>query len=658
MTSQEVTKGQSMNGVDYTKTLAKDREYYQDAVKKTREASEQRLANAEARHEHMQDKKTETFLTDKAELEKNYQENLDGLKEKTRASIEDKNRRYQDTLNKERDKFNQEVQTKSKDFDERLNDIKSSYKRSFASERDNHTTIQDGNKKRYARNVQDIQNNTESKLKNYQEKLHGAGADLKDRYNRERQQLVRAQEDKLKEVFKDEGLKRADLKDRISTDIKKSKQVHDSDLAHMKDYSRDRLETMRKEYDDRFQGMAGDYSKKNEELVEAQHREATKTNQLHQEKILDTERDFNRQMRQVELEKRRRDNGSGEYAEVANGQKGLNEKKILESQVKHLNDEIVNAQIDYQNRRSQDQDAFNETLKTEKTEASARQERKSNELNAEKLVTVAKEREKALEQVQNREYQNKLDRNAYEQQLMLERNNANTRIKKLKENFNTSMKSLEEKNQQSLEEVTKASNQDKSEFLKKMHERRNSEVFAMKREFARLMDGTVQDYEQRLANFQRENEQLKMSIDQKVQNLVDQSDKQLATQKQIYEDKKVADQMGHQLLLDQRENSLKTEMNQMNLNYRKKMDHMQVESDRKLKLLTNDYENKLKELMASKSRDLNHKDMTHQVELERIKSAFTEEKSRIISQYENQISAMKVAHSEQMDQLKEFKRLS
>lgn len=647
-----------MNGVDYSKQLAKDREYYQDALKKTKDAHEQRLNATIERNDHVQSKQRENFIEDKAELESSQQKHISELQEKTREAIEARKEKYQKELAHEREKFNKDSTYTKKDFDQRLNDIKSSYQKSFKAEKDLHNDVQESDRKRYSKNINEIQTNTEEKLQKYQDKLTGAGASVKDQYKRERQQLVRAHEDHSTMMQRDSAKKREELKERIATDLKSTKEVHDADMNHARQYSQDRLKTLQNRYQERYEGMAQDYSIRNDRLVETQQKDAKKTNREHQEQVHDIRRDFNKEMRMIELEKRRRDNGSGEFAEVQNKQQGLNEKVMQNAKIDRLKDQIVDAQRGYQERAAVEQDSFNETLKTQNMEAAARQERKLNEVNADKLSTVAHEREKAFAQIENREHINKIEKTSSEQQLILERANAKQRMTKLKENFNQSMKAMEERNQLSLEDVTKSTNQDKAEFMKKMNENRANEIFAMKREFSKMMDSTVNDYEQRLANYQRENEHLKLTMDQKIQNITDQTEKQIESQRRMFEDRKAADVKGQQLLMDQRESQLKADMNHMSVSFQKKIDKMQVTSETKLKLLTNDYENKLKELRATTSRDLAQKDMNHQIEQERLKQAYEAEKNRVVASYENQIQSMKTGHREQMDSLKEYKRLS
>jgi hypothetical protein len=647
-----------MKGVDYTKAMAKERDYFQDAIKKNNDASERRIADNNERTDGVVKKQRENFIEDKAELESSYQGNMEKLNEKTRESLTSNNEKSALGREKEREAFTKESLVKRKDFDQRLNDITSSYKKAFESEKDVHKDVQVNNKKKYDKSITDTRAHSDKQLDTYREEMSGQGANLKDQYNRERQQLVRSHEDHLTASHKDNAFKRAEMKDHLRTDFQKSKEVQAADFDQQKQYTGDRMSTMQKKYEARNQNMAKDYSQRSDKLVETQQRESVKTNKENQGHLTGVRRDFNKQLRLIDLDKRRRDNGSGEFAEVMDRQQGLRDATTNDNRFAQLKEQSIEKSNSYQEKSEIDKEAFNDTLRAETAEGTARLDRKLNEANADKIITVSKEREKAEVEVQNRENQNRLDKQAYEQQIMVQRNNATERLTKLKENFNTSMKQLEEKHQVSVTDVTKVSNQDKAEFVKSVNEARNKENFEMKRSFTRLMDQTVQDYEVRLANYQRDNEGLKMTMDQKIQNITDQTSKQLDTQQTLFEDRRAADLKNTQLLADQKEHHWKTAMNQTNTTFSKKIDKLQIESDTKLKLLTNDYENKLKELKAMTSKELAQKDTVKQIELDRIKMAYEEEKTRLVSGYDNQIEAIKIGHRDQMEAMKDFKRLS
>lgn len=647
-----------MKGVDYNKALSREREYFQDTIKKTQASAEKRIADNNERTDGKVKKQRETFIEDKADLESSYQANLDKLNEKTRDSLSNNNDNFHDERAKEREAFTQEAMTKRKDFDQRLNDIKSSYKKAFSSEKATNEDVNQTNKKKYDKNITNTIAHSDKLLNDYREEMTGHGAGLKDQYNRERQQIVRSHEDQMTAAHKESSTKRAEMKDLLRSDFQKSKEIQAADFDQQKQYTNDRMTTMREKFENRNQTMAKDYSNRSDKLVETQQRDARKINKENQEHLTGARRDFNKQLRLIDLDKRRRDNGSGEFSEVMDRQQGLRDANTNDTRFRDLKDQMVDTQNVYHEKTVDDQAAFTESLKKETAEGTARLDRKLNEANADKIINVSREREKAEVQVSNRENQNRLDKQAYEQQLIVQRNNADARLTKLKENFNSSMMQLQEKHQFSVEDVTKVSNKDKAEFVKKINETRNKENSEIRREFTRLMDRTVQDYEVRIANYQRDNEYLKITMDQKIQNITDVASKQLEVQRTLFESRHAADIKNSQELMDQKEHQWKTATHQTNGDFQKKIDKMQIEGDTKLKLLTNDYENKLVELKALTSKELAQKDTDKQSELARVKSVYEDEKARMVSGFDSQMEAVKIGHRDQMEALKSFKKLS
>jgi hypothetical protein len=647
-----------MKGVDYSKTLSKEREYFQDTIRKNNDSNEKRIENLKERNDSVVKKQRDNFIEDKAELETSYQKNINKLDETSRNSMNTDNAKFHAEREKERASFAKESITKRKDFDQRLNDITSSYKKSFASEKDIAKEIQSTEKRKYDKHITDTKNHADRQLKTYRDEIAGAGVDLKDQYNRERQQLVRAHEDQTTETNKDALFKRAELKSHLREDFKKSKEVQDSDFEQQKMYADDLMNTMQNKYENRAVNMTKDYSKRSDKLVEVQQREAVLANRESQNNLTEVRRDFNKQLRLIDLDKRRRDNGSGEFADVMDRQQGLRDATANDSRYNELKTQMAEKQNQYQEKTITDKDQFTETLKGEGADATARLDRKLNDASVDKIVTVSKERERAVAEINNRKTQNRLDRQAFEQRISVDRNNANDRMNNLKENFNTSMKRLEEDHQVKLDDVTLVSNKDKAQFVKQVTETRNKEMFEMKREFSRLMDQAAQDFEQRLGIYKRDNEFLKMTMDQKVKNIIDQSDKKLESQTTLFEERIAADHKNAMTLADQKEHNWKTAMNETTANFSKRIDKMQIDNDTTLKFLTNDYETKIKNLKAINSKEIAQKDTMKQIELERIKTTYENGKDQLISAYETQISSLKAGFQEQIDSMKDFKRLS
>ena len=390
-----------MKGVDYRKALSKEREYFQDTIKKTQDSANKRIADSNERTEGIVEKQRNTFIEDKAELESNYKGNLEKLNDKTRASLEDNNEVFSEGREKEREAFTQESMTKKKDFDQRLNDITSSFKKSSESERDSNQDLQETMKKKYDTNIANTRSHSDKQLGNYRDKMSATGEELKDQYKRERQQLVRSQEDNTNSIHKENAAKRVESQDRLRADLKKSKEVQSGDAEQQKEYANDRLKTIEKKLEDRNQKVVKEYSERSDKMVEAQQRESKASNRENQNKLMEAQRGFNKQVRMIDLEKRRRDNSSGEFSEITDRQQGLRDATANDNRYKVLKDQMAVKQGIYHEKAASDQEAFNETLRIENSEGTARLDRKLTEASADKIITVSKEREKAETQMAN-----------------------------------------------------------------------------------------------------------------------------------------------------------------------------------------------------------------------------------------------------------------
>ncbi len=647
-----------MKGVDYSKQLGQERANMQDAVVKNRQAGEKRVDDLEKRNEYVQNKQAQNFVEDRADLEKTHQSSLENIKEKTQAALDAKNDDYHKRMEKTRQDFTKDRETTRKDFDRRLTDIKTDYEKAHKSEAETNADVQANNKNRYSKNIKDLKSSNDQSISKYQEKLQGAGADVKEQNVRQREQLVRSHEDHVNDIRRSEMEKQNELKDKVGRDLKLTKDVSAAEKEQLKDYTDSKLKRLSEFHNNRSENIARDYTSKNDMLAEAQHKDAIRANRESQDKVIDIKRGFDKKLRDIELDKRRRDNGSSEFADVNNKQMGLKDEDMLNNKIDSLKTTLKDKTKAYEEKTNADSKAFSETMQTEKSEATMRKDRAVNDLNANKLVTVAKEREKSTKALDNREYVNRIDKKSFETQLMHQQKMTNERIGNLKENFHKAMTTMEERTKLSIDDVTVTSNKDKAGFVKDLNEKRSKELFELKRDFGQSMDKTTQNYEQLLATAKRENDLLKMTMGQKVSNIIDQTEKQLEAERAINDGRRKSEQQDSQIALDQREHKLRTEMNTVVVNYQRKLDKMQVDNDTKMKLITNNYENRLKELNTLKSKELAQKDTSHQMEIQRTKGAAEDEKGRIISAYENKIAGITAGHEERMLQLDEFKKLS
>lgn len=647
-----------MNGVDYTRRLSKEREYFQDSLKKNNEAHQKRIETEEKKNAHVQKKMSENYIKDKNELEKSYQKNLVNQTDRNRESMNVQTDRFNKDIEQERTKFAQESAAKSKDFDQRLNDIKHSYKRAFEGETENDKTIRETQKKRYDGNVKELVLKQDKQLQKYQDEMAGAGADIKDSFKREKQQLVRTQEEALKQQNQRHFDEREEIKNRLSTELARTKNVHEDEQSQLRDYTSDKVSKTERFHTKRAENVAQEYSDRYEQDVRKQHQENVKTNRQYEEQYAKVRRDAQNQMREADNLARRRDNGESEFNSAVTTNREFNGRSIEDHKLKNLRGALEDTKRTYEDMAAKDAEDRKVSSERERAENRAFMDKSTNKLKAEKMITVAEERVENQHRLDHQERQNLVKSRDFERQIMQEKKMGDTRLKNLKENFNKSMTEIEDKLRENIEDVTRSANADKKEFMKRTSEQTIQQLADMKSEFNRQLDQTVQSYEFRLANADKNFEELKMTSNQKMASMAQQAETELDYERKTSAERRNAEVRGLKAAIDEQEHKHRMEVNGMMVNYQKQLAKIQAQNDLKLKLISNDYETKLKEAQASKSRDIAEKDNANRTELERLKGNYAADKSKTVADYEAKLQQLKDHHETQMQQLNEFKKLS
>jgi hypothetical protein len=647
-----------MNGVDYSKQLARERDHYQNTIQKDRAHSEKRIDAEQERHDNIQAKQREVFERDRKELESDYQTNISDIKERTGESIDNIKDRFHKQNKVEQERFHEERSVSKKDFDGRMRDIKNSYDRALRNERNGNESIQETKAKRYDENVERLTQDKDQKIANFQEKMASSGSDMRDQYKREKEQLVRAQEDNLQGVYKVESQKRTEMKEGLQKDLKRTQAAYAANTEQTQDYSRDKVRRLSDSFNERVGKMADDYATKNQNFVEQSALDNKQTNKNHQNDISEVRSNYERSLRNIDIEKRRRDNGSGEFAEVVRRQQGLKDDGIFEEKIQRLQAQKAEEKRNFNKHADEMNEGNRDTLRVQSAEAAARLERKEREMMADKIVNVSNEREKANKQSALQQASQLTERQRYESQISTERNGANKNMTKLKENFNKSLADLQDRNERFVVELKKQTTDDKTKFITQSNIQRNDEITELRRSFNKLMDTTSGDYESRLDTANRENGQLRTELDQKVSFLMGDADRRVEQQTRMYEDKRQADLKAAQALMDQRQSAFQAKIREVSNSYQQKMDQQTYDSEMRLKQVTKNFEAQLKAKDALYAKDMGEKTNLNNAELKRLKSAMDAEKGQLISQYENQITELKRSHKLEQDKLNDYKGIS
>jgi hypothetical protein len=647
-----------MNGVDYSKQLARERENYQNTIQKDRANSEKRIEADQERHDNIQVKQRDVFERDRKELESDYQTNISGIKDRTAESIDKIKDRFHKHNKAEQERFHEERSVSRKDYDGRMREIKNSFDRALRNERAGNESIQESTGKRYDDNVERLTQDKDLKIAKFQEDLASSGSDMRDLYKREKEQLVRAQEGKLQSVYKEESQKRTEMKDRLQKDVKRTQDAYAANTEQTQDYSREKVRRLNDSFNERVGKMAEDYSTKNQNFVEQSALDNKQTNKNHQRDMAEVRNNYERSLRNIDIEKRRRDNGSGEFSEIVRRQQGLKDDGIFEEKIARLKAQKAEEKQNFNKQADKLNEGTRDTLRLQSAEAASRLERKEREMTADKIVNVSNEREKANKQSALQISSQVSERQRYESQIALERNGAKKNVTQLKENFNKSLTDLQERNEKFIVELKQQTTDDKAKFISQSKIESNDQITELRRNFNKLIDTTSGEYESRLDTAQRENSQLREELNAKVSFLMGDADRRVEQQTRMYEDKRQADLRAAQALMDHRQTAFQTKVREVSNSYQQKMDQQTYDSEMRLKQATKEFETQMKVKDAVYAKDMSEKLNLKNEELKRLKLAMDAEKAQLISQYENQINELKRSHKLEQDKLNDYKGMS
>jgi hypothetical protein len=647
-----------MNSVDYSKALARERENFQNTIKQDRENNARRLQEESERHERIQSKQAETHATNRQKLEEDYKTNIDNVKDKSQETIYQQKQDFVRKNQSELDRFARQRDQDRREFDQKFSNTMDGFRRSSEKEKqffDNYNAQRDMQTKS---SIQKMARERDEQLKEVQDKFLGSGSSQIQQLNLDKRQQAQAHEDKMSEVLLGEAERRDRLSKKFEHDLLAIKKAQASEREHIDEYNKNKVDKTRSVLENRMSDLNNQYAEKNEQLLKKAKDERLATDEMHKGEVRGLKTQFERDIRKNELNRKRSENGQAKYDQIIQDQHGLKDEKIFKDKLQQVKNDLEFAKKDYAQRTIKDRENYQDTLKEEAAYSTGRLESKEKELNANKLVELARLKEKASHEIGSRTAAQREEKLRHDDQLVQDRKANQAKIKSLKEAFNRSLEDMQEKNEQYITDLKTQTKDDKAEFIQRSNQQRNEEIIDLRKSFSRLMDTTVTGYETRMRQLEKENEKLRQELDFKVSQVMSNADKESRILNEIYKEKRVADKRAAQNLMDTRDAHFKNKITEISDSFQRKMDQERQAMETQNRSMINDYESKLKEKEIEKTKAIGEKQARHSAELQALKIAQEQEKATLISRYESQLSQMRLAQKEQAEKLNDYKRMS
>jgi hypothetical protein len=647
-----------MNGVDYTKKLAQERENFQTVLNKDREINSRRLEGEKERNQLQEKKQLEAFNNDRVELEGTFKKRYDTIQDKTQKSVQEAREAFLRREKNMLEEHHKQQEISKKDYDGNIRNVSEGYKRAMSSQAQNHEIVEGEHFNRYQENVKRLTNEKDEKIKSYQERLVSEGAEIKEQVRQERDQADRAHKNNLQTIYNDETKKRYDIKDKLQRSIEKMRDVHEMERDQMKLNQDEKVSTLAETFNKRAGKMQRDYSQKNSSFVESQAKENKQQTIEQQELLAAKQRDFEKALNKMELDQRMKENGSAKLTETLERQQGLKDDQVLKDRLAQLYMHKVELERDFNKSMKKTSETYNQALADQKAESSVNLDRTKRHMAADKVVTLSDERENNQRTLTAQQIGQLSERDKYESQLSSQRNNSQNVLSSMKENFNNQLKKIEDYNEELMREFRLQSNEDHTKFVQDTFRQRNEEVMSLRRNFNNVYNTTVQDYEKRIDALKRDNDNLRTEMDQKLALHTKESDQRMQRQIKDYEEKRLADVNANKQLQDFREQDYRKKMQELSYGYQKRMDELEFKYENKISNMVAEYEARLENLSNNKAKELSERQTLHNIEMKRLKSAGEMDKAQVIAQYENQITELRQSHKEQLDKLNDYKNLA
>ena|GEM_PF-2499664 len=655
---EELAQGLKMNGVDYTKKLSQEREYFQDSLKKNKTASDKRVSDNEQRTETIINDTKNSFAKDKAEIENNYRVNIDQLKDKIRNENERTNKEFSQKLEAHKETEAKTLNSERDQYDRRLNEIKNSYSRISKDEKDAHLKTEKDLKSKYDKNTENLRQDSERKVSKTHERFV---KETQENQKKRNDQIANAKRDFENSVYetRSEEIQKGNEKIKVlnSHHQKTMKQNNLNDKAR-EQYNQERLDALREKYQSDVDKIVYENERKDQKNIAFQRQDRANLNRRNNEEKTKLKTDLNNKITKLEVDRKKRESLSGEHNNFVLRQKDMVNEIRHQKDKDKLKNNLNLTRERYDRHYKDDQKNFKDALYEEKNRMSVENELAQFRTTADKIITTSKEREKAEERVSTTKKQAFIEKENNDNNLIEARKTYSKNLNRANEQFGNNVKSLEDRSYLEKTQIKQIADKDKRDYFSHLNEERAVDTYEMKRDFGNTMDRTVEYYEDRLAHFQRENENLVATMNSKIGQMLDENEAKLESQRRSYESRLDTEMKTNQVLRDQKDLEVKTTINQLNANMQKKADRMRIEFDNKLKSVTNEYENKMKELRENFVSQKAITDVAHKAELEKLKQTLQNEKMTMASNFENQIQNLKDTHSEQLDQMRDFKRLS
>jgi hypothetical protein len=271
-----------------------------------------------------------------------------------------------------------------------------------------------------------------------------------------------------------------------------------------------------------------------------------------------------------------------------------------------------------------------------------------------KAKDISKSRKERDDFIRDSKYRMIAQEDLFRNKIENEGLSAKKKYANLREQFDSTVDQLQKTSQSNVETMQMENQKDKAEFLENMTKRKTDEMYEMRKGFRGKIQKLSADSTMKINHLEKENKNVKLEMDEKVDDIMGQTKEELNYNQEILGAKLDHAQQASKEEKKLIEDRFELRIFKMKEEHNQKIEEMAYENQKKLKDTTRDFNKFITKTNSTNLKEKEKMRQDHDREVQLLKSAFETDKARTVSQFRNQITDMKRAYREQLDRMRNF----
>ncbi len=643
-----------MKGIDYTKKLNETREQYANNLAENNKAYQKSLEQQRDTHKGVEKNQRQTYVRERDELEGDYKNNVERIRDNTVESLKSKSKAYRENLDSQKEDFFLEIQNNQLKYNTRIAELGEDYNKNVNMRDELHGDIQQRTRDISNEKVGKIKENHQAQVEKFLDETKLSSDEVKRQARKEKRELVREQNQHVHEMRKDQTEKTNFMKDEMRKDIDRMRDIQEKELSVQRANQEKNFEKLRTTTNKKVGDAFENFSDLNKVRTKQQVREIKQNQKNTSEVIEGVKKNYNEDLDDYKAKVERRleiQTGDDKFALTQMGVKDKNdyEQKLGKHQEK-MQDTITGI-FD----KMEDNRAENQKANQKKSEIFANrykeQERDFFKMRTEELEKMRKSENKLKD---DHEYIESEAKARFSQKLGDQNANSEQRVKNLKENFSATVEDLNKKKHTMVKEMREDTIKDKSSFIKVAREQHADELYSMRSNYRTKLLTMRSELNKKIASLERENNVLKREMQDKVDDLLTKGKLELQFNNEVLDDRISANRKTFDEEKKNMQDDFRVQMFAIREQNEKKMQDMAYKSDRQMKEMTREFQATIGKINHTNLQEKEKMMTEHNRELERLKNQFETEKNMLATQFRSQMDDMQRSYKDQLNGLNDF----